>query len=112
MSISESRILQLALARLESQRRDLDIQITELKNRQPNSGAKRRGRPRKEASAETQTTSATPVVKPKRRMSAAQRAAISEKLKERWVERKKQARKIDKGISMDPDRTKPRLIKA
>src|SRR5882724_3095662 len=113
MSISDSRVLQLALEHLESQRRDIDAEIADLKSRpRNNNGAKRRGRPRKMASGGSEPSSTEPETQPKKRMSAAHRTAIAEAMKQRWAERKKEAGNIENGRPPDVDKTNPRLIKA
>ncbi len=111
MSISEGRILQLALARLEDKRRALDNQIAELRVKYR---AGERGRSSGDASLQNAIESAQAMVeiKARRRMSDAQRMIISEKLKERWAQRKQQATMIDKTSPEYLDRMKPKLIKA
>ena len=109
MSITESRLLQLALERLESQKRDLDAEIAELKTRQGYGQVKHRGRPRKVASIESEVSNFGATVEPKKRMSEEHRLAISKAMKERWANR---SRGTNNGHAIDPEKTKPRLIKA
>jgi len=113
MSISESRILELALARLEDKRRAIDIQIAEIRAHHRN-GESRQVRSSREITPESVIDTAQAIigVKPRRRMSIDQRLAISEKLKERWAQRKQQAGKVDKSSAEYADKMKPRLIKA
>jgi hypothetical protein len=113
MSISESRILELALARLEDKRRAIDIQIAEIKAHHRNGEAPASSSSR-QSSPESVIEAAQALVgvKPRRRMSVDQRMAISEKLRERWAQRKQQASKVDKSSAEYADKMKPRLIKA
>jgi len=97
MTISDSRVLQLALEHLESQKRDLDTEIAELKSKQGNnSGAKRRGRPRKIAASGNQAANIASEIQPKKKMTAAHRTAIAEAMKRRWANRNKDAGKTSK----------------
>ena len=96
MNISDSRVLQLALEHLESQKLDLDTEIAELKSKQRNNnGAKRRGRPRKIAAGGNKPSNTESEIQPKKKMSAAHRTAIAEAMKRRWADRKKDVRKIN-----------------
>ena len=112
MSISDGRVLQLALERLESQRRDIEAEIAELKTRQ-GGGARieRRGRPRKQAPVEAKASTVDAGGQPKKRMSEEHRQAIAEAMKKRWAERNKEKGLAGK-INVDVDKHKPRLIKA
>ena len=91
MSISESRVLQLALERLESQKRDIDTEIAELRGRRDNSGIKHRGRPRKEPSVKSTPSNTANKSQPKKKMSAAHRLAISQAMKQRWANRNRES---------------------
>ncbi|HZS45687.1 MAG TPA: hypothetical protein VFC63_11325 [Blastocatellia bacterium] len=111
MSISEGRIMQLALARLESLRGTLDAQIAQLKGDIRSSRTQSKGAPENEAiSGNRGEISAAAAARPKRRMTIEQRNAISEKMKIRWAERKQVAG--NGNTAVDPERLKPRLIKA
>ena len=65
--------MQLALERLESQKRNIDDEIAELRGRQVHSRVKHRGRPRKQASAERTRSKTVTRSEPKKKMSAAHR---------------------------------------
>ena len=90
MSISESRLLQLALERLESKKRDIDAEIAELTGRQDIRRVKPRGRPRKQATIESRPSNSGTGRQVKKKMSAAHRLAISQAMKQRWANRNKE----------------------
>jgi hypothetical protein len=111
VNISDSRVLQLALERLESQRRDIEAEIAALKTRQGGGvRIERRGRPRKHQPVITKVSSSESGSQPKKRMSEQHRQAIALAMKKRWAERNKEKGTGNKG-HVDADRTKPRLIK-
>jgi hypothetical protein len=91
VGISESRLLQLALERLESQKRDIDAEIADLRGRQDYGRVKHRGRPRKQSSAERTPSKTANKSEPKKKMSAAHRLAISQAMKQRWANRNKES---------------------
>ncbi len=91
MSLSESRILKLALEHLQNQRREIDLEIAELRNKVGHQAVKRRGRPAGTMN-EPKVASVKGGRKKGRKMSAAQKEALSEKMKQRWAERKKSGR--------------------
>ena len=93
MSISESRLLQLALERLESQKHAIEAEIAELKGRQNSGRVKHRGRPRKQAVIESTSSNSGNGSRVKKKMSAAHRLAISQAMKQRWAERNKETAK-------------------
>jgi len=114
VSISDSRVLQLALERLETQRRDIEAEIAELRSRQGGGDrVERRGRPRKQVAVEAKASSNVEAGggQPKKRMSEEHRLAIAQAMKKRWAERNKEKGMGSKG-HVDADRHKPRLIKA
>ena len=94
MSISENRLLQLALERLESQKRDIEGEIAALKARQDYGRVKHRGRPRKQASLERTPSNTANKSEPKKKMSAAHKLAISQAMKQRWANRNKESRAV------------------
>jgi hypothetical protein len=94
MSMSYSRVLQLALEQLENQKRDLDAEIAELKSK-GNNGANRRGRPRKMSSDVPEVSNTEPDIQPKKKMSAAHRLAISQGMKQRWANRTREPRVVE-----------------
>ncbi|HZS45952.1 MAG TPA: hypothetical protein VFC63_12685 [Blastocatellia bacterium] len=87
MSLSESTVLQLALKNLEKQRRQIDAEIDELRAMLKKHGIHRR---RKIAGFKNQADDllTSRDRKPRRQMSQAQKTAISEKMRQRWAERK------------------------
>jgi len=111
MSVSEEKLLVLALAQLENQKRTIDAEIAELREKLRSAGVSRRGRPPQGKVFIENASAPQPGAAPRsrRRMSEAQRAAISEKLNQRWAERKQLA--AGGQNSADPDKMKPRLIK-
>jgi hypothetical protein len=111
VSISDGRVLQLALERLESQRRDIEAEIAQLKSRQGITRIERRGRPRKQESVEAKAPHSEGGSQPKKRMSEEHRLAIAQAMKKRWAERNKE-KGMGSKAHVDVDRTKPRLIKA
>ena len=94
MSITESRILELALEHLEEKRRNVDLEIEALRSQMGITDG-RRGRKsgmHMEAALSGQNGLAGGRKrgrKPGRKMSEAHRQAISEKMKLRWAERRK-----------------------
>jgi len=94
MSITESRLLELALEYLEEKRRGIDLEISALRSRIGITDGRRRGRkPKMESmfpiAAPAAATGRKRGRKPGRKMSEAHRKAISEKMKQRWAERRK-----------------------
>ncbi|HZS46204.1 MAG TPA: hypothetical protein VFC63_14105 [Blastocatellia bacterium] len=87
MSLSESRILELALEHLEQQKRQIDEEIDELRTMLNKHGIRRRGR-----SAKSENQGEAPPAKlgrkPRRQMTDEQKQAISERMKQRWAERR------------------------
>jgi hypothetical protein len=84
MAINDTRLLELAIESLENKRTGIDEEIAQLRSRLRTSskgGTARRGRPPKAGK------------KRKRKpMSAATRRALSERMKQRWAERKRAKR--------------------
>jgi len=95
MSISESRLLQLALERLESQKNAIEAEIAELTGRQDSGRVKHRGRPRKQAVIESTSSKSGNGSQIKKKMSDAHRLAISQAMKQRWAERNKETAKAN-----------------
>ncbi len=95
MSISESRLLQLALERLESQKHAIEAEIAELTGRQDSSRVKRRGRPRKQAVIERTSSNSRDGSQVKKKMTDAHRLAISQAMKQRWADRNKETAKAN-----------------
>ncbi|HZS48430.1 MAG TPA: hypothetical protein VFC63_25395 [Blastocatellia bacterium] len=94
MSITESRLLELALEYLEEKRRTIDLEISALRSRMGITDGRRRGRKPAAEGLFAFDTLAPPGGKkrgrkPGRKMSEAHRQAISEKMKLRWAERRK-----------------------
>ncbi|HZS48421.1 MAG TPA: hypothetical protein VFC63_25345 [Blastocatellia bacterium] len=87
MSLSESRILELAIEHLEQQKRQIDEEIDELRTMLKQYGIHRRKR-----IAEFENQGEAPPAKrgrkPRRQMTDEQKQAISEKMKQRWAERR------------------------
>lgn len=95
MSITESRLLELALEYLEEKRRSIDLEISALRSKMGVTDGRRRGRKPAVEGLLGIDTLAVPGGrkrgrKPGRKMSEAHRQAISEKMKERWAERRKE----------------------
>jgi hypothetical protein len=94
MSITESRILELALEHLEEKRRNVDLEISALRSQMGITDGRRGRKPgmHMEAALSGQNGLAGGRKrgrKPGRKMSEAHRQAISEKMKLRWAERRK-----------------------
>ena len=95
MSITESRLLELALEYLEEKRRSIDLEISALRSQMGITDGRRRGR-KPGLSMEAAFSGQNGLAggrkrgrKPGRKMSEAHRQAISEKMKLRWAERRK-----------------------
>ena len=84
MSIAEGRVLELALEYLEKKKREIEAEISQIKSQLDYVGTKHRGRPRRSIAATDESFNAGQ----KRAMPEAQKKAISEKLKQKWAERK------------------------
>jgi hypothetical protein len=87
MATDDTRLLELAIESLESKRNSIDEELAELRARM-RGASKRRGpgRPPKAASEKAGKR------RRRRRMSAATRKALSERMKQRWAERKRAKR--------------------
>lgn len=85
MATDDTRLLELAIESLESKRNSIDEELAELRARMRGASKKRGpGRPPK-GSAPAKAGKK----RRRRRMSAATRKALSERMKQRWAERKR-----------------------
>ena len=92
MSITESRLLELALEYLEEKKRSIDLEIAALRSQMGITDGRRGRKPavKLEAAFGVQPVGGRKRGrKPGRKMSEAHRQAISEKMKLRWAERRK-----------------------
>ncbi len=80
MSISKERLLNLALERLQDERARIDSEIAEIQVQL-------------KAGIGPASQKTTPRKRKRRSMSAEQRKAISERMKQSWAKRKKEKRK-------------------
>ena len=87
MTINDTRLLQLALEALEEKRRTIDEEVSEIQARLSTSSGGR-GRAAKGATipSAVQTKGGG---RKRRRMSAAQRKLVSERMKKFWADRRK-----------------------
>jgi hypothetical protein len=80
MPISDARLLELAISGLEAQRAGIDEEIAQLRKRAGIPGPFRAAKPGKAAK------------KGRRKMSAAEKKAVSERMKKMWAARRKAQR--------------------
>lgn len=88
MAIDDTRLFELAIEALEEKRRSIDEEIAQLRRRLPTARAVRIGT-RKGQAKQTSTAKLTSRQRGRRKMTAAQRKAASERMKKVWAERKK-----------------------
>jgi ribosomal protein L12E/L44/L45/RPP1/RPP2 len=84
MPIKDNRLIELALEALEEKRRGIDEEISQIRSRLGSGG-------KAKAAAATSATSAPKNgrKKGKRKMTAAQKKLVSDRMKKYWADRKK-----------------------
>jgi hypothetical protein len=80
MATNDARLIELAIAGLQAQRERIDTEIAELQAR---------GSSRTRAAATPDSDSQQPTKRGRRRRTAAQKKAHSERMKKIWAERKR-----------------------
>lgn len=88
MPVNRRRLLELAAERLDAERKRIDEEIAEIRAELES----------EKSTPKTKTKTKTPIRKRRsRKLSAKERKAVSDRMKQYWVERKKKEKRVAQG---------------